>query len=293
MSSGKTLRPPTMMTSLMRPHSTSSPSSEVGEVAGAQPPVAEQLGGGVGALVVAGRHRRAPDLELADLAIAQHLAGLRIARCGSRARAPACRAAAGGGRSRRRGRRLRDLLGSSTLPVDDVAHHAPHRRRGRCRRSRPRPCRRRRTRHPGGSRAAAAAATKASTASGSIGSAPFSAMRIGERSSPLIRSQRARGQHPREVRPGGRRAAVGRDPLHPARRDGRGSPAAPPAPSRHRSSSTSSASDETHVVVQRQPRHDDVDVVVELGRLGRSRRGSSRARARASSRPWARSSIRS
>ena len=38
-SSGKTLRPPTMITSLMRPHTTSSPSSEVGEVAGAQPAV--------------------------------------------------------------------------------------------------------------------------------------------------------------------------------------------------------------------------------------------------------------
>ena len=45
---------------------------QVGEVAGAEPAVVEQLGGGVGSLVVAGRHRRAADLELADLAVLEH-----------------------------------------------------------------------------------------------------------------------------------------------------------------------------------------------------------------------------
>ena len=41
----------------------------VAEVAGAQPAVVEQLGRRVGALVVARRHRRAPDQQLADVAL--------------------------------------------------------------------------------------------------------------------------------------------------------------------------------------------------------------------------------
>ena len=52
---------------------------QVGEVAGPQPPVDEQLRGGVGPVVVAGRHRGAPDLQLADLALAAHLAGVGVA----------------------------------------------------------------------------------------------------------------------------------------------------------------------------------------------------------------------
>ena len=51
---------------------------QVGEVAGAQPAVVEELGVGVGALVVAGGHRRAADLELADLALLEHVAGDRV-----------------------------------------------------------------------------------------------------------------------------------------------------------------------------------------------------------------------
>ena len=54
-----------------------------------QPAVVEQLGGGVGALVVAGRHRRAADQQLADVALGQLLAGRRGRRCASPGRAPA------------------------------------------------------------------------------------------------------------------------------------------------------------------------------------------------------------
>ena len=52
---------------------------QVGEVAGAQPAVVgTTLGVGVGSLVVAGRHRRAADLQLADLAVLEHVAGDRV-----------------------------------------------------------------------------------------------------------------------------------------------------------------------------------------------------------------------
>ena len=71
---------------------------QVGEVAGAQPAVAEQRRGGVGALVVAGRDRRAAEQQLADVALGQLLAASRGRRPASPARAPACRAAAAGGR---------------------------------------------------------------------------------------------------------------------------------------------------------------------------------------------------
>ena len=52
---------------------------QVGEVAGPQPLAVEAGLGGVGAVVVAGGHRRAPDLELADLAVRADLAGVRVA----------------------------------------------------------------------------------------------------------------------------------------------------------------------------------------------------------------------
>ena len=146
---------------------------------------------------------------------------------------------------------------------------------------------------PGRNPCGSAAATNASTASGSMGSAPFERdahRREVEAAHPL---QRTRREHPREVRAGGRRAAVGRDPLHPRarmreevlRRREREARAG-----RHR---RRQAADEAHVVVQRQPRHEHVLVDVERGRLARSRRGSSTALAAAASRPSARWSSRS
>ena len=51
---------------------------QVGEVAGAQPAVVEQRGGGVGAAVVAGRHRRAADDQLADVALRALLERVRV-----------------------------------------------------------------------------------------------------------------------------------------------------------------------------------------------------------------------
>ena len=77
----------------------------------------------------------------------------------------------------------------------------------------------------------------------------------GERSRPLIRLQRPGGEHPREVRTRGRRAAVGRRSTPSSARMGRGSPAARPST---RSAPVvigdGQAADEAHVVVQRQPR---------------------------------------
>ena len=58
-SSGNTLRPPTMITSLMRPHATAGRRACRPEVAGPQPAVVEQGGVGRRAPVVAGRHGRA------------------------------------------------------------------------------------------------------------------------------------------------------------------------------------------------------------------------------------------
>ena len=60
---------------------------QVGEVAGAQPVVVEQRGGGVGTLVVAGRHRGPADQQLADVALGRgsNVSGstIRISRPGS------------------------------------------------------------------------------------------------------------------------------------------------------------------------------------------------------------------
>ena len=99
----------------------------VGEVAGAQPAVVEQVGVGVGALVVAGGHRRAADLELADLAVAQGGAGLGVddadLEAGDRA-AQQGEAAAAVGAGLDRGR---VALGLEDPPVDAVGDHAAHR----------------------------------------------------------------------------------------------------------------------------------------------------------------------
>ena len=109
-------------------------------------------------------------------------------------------------------------------------------------------------RNPNGS----AAATNASTASGSTGSAPDRASVSDDRSRSLHPLERPGGQHPREVGPGRRRAAVVGDPLHPVAGVGeevlrrglheRGA-------RRHRDREEP---DQAHVVVQRQPRHHDV-----------------------------------
>ena len=69
MSSGNRLRPPTMITSFSRPHTTSWPSTRY-----ARSPVRSQPSRNVAAVasgfaVVPGRHRRAAELELADLAV--------------------------------------------------------------------------------------------------------------------------------------------------------------------------------------------------------------------------------
>ena len=68
--SGKTLRPPTMITSLIRPHSTSSPSIMYAR----SPAVRSQPSSNISAVavrapVVARRHRRPTDQQLADVAL--------------------------------------------------------------------------------------------------------------------------------------------------------------------------------------------------------------------------------
>ena len=70
-SSGNTLRPPTMITSLSRPHTTSSPSTRYARSPVRSHPSWNARGGGLRVAVVAGRHRRAAHLELADLAVAE------------------------------------------------------------------------------------------------------------------------------------------------------------------------------------------------------------------------------
>ena len=191
-------------------------------------PSCEERGGGLGAVVVAGRDRRAPDLELADLAVAARARRSRGRRCGARARAPAGRAAARRrapvdagvdgrgvalGLEHARGRRSRcaaraRALGTTppiiTSAMPKAGNTAP------------------------GSHAVARrpAATNVSTESGSTGSAPFSATRSGDRSRPVALAQGPGGEHVGEVRPGGGRAAVVRQPLHPPQRARRGSPAA-------------------------------------------------------------------
>ena len=78
MSSGNRLRPPTMIMSFRRPHTTSWPSTRY-----ARSPVRSQPSRNVPAVgglvaVVAGRHRRAAELELADFAVAELVPGLRV-----------------------------------------------------------------------------------------------------------------------------------------------------------------------------------------------------------------------
>ena len=148
----------------------------------------KQLGGRVGALVVAGRDRRAAR---------------------SRARRPRARGRtapvfgsqiahleAGDGLAEQwqpprplvlRVDGLRHALGLEHATVDDVDDHAPHRRRERARDRHLGHAERAEHARPAVNPCGAAAATNASTASGSMGSAPFSAMRIDERSRPLIR----------------------------------------------------------------------------------------------------------
>ena len=78
----------------------------------------------------------------------------------------------------------------------------------------------------------------------------------------------AGGEDVAEVRTRGGGAAVGRQPLHPARRPGgevlRGAEHQR-RPGRH---GQGQQPDQPHVVVQRQPRHQHVVVGIELGRLG-------------------------
>ena len=118
----------------------------VAEVAGAQPPVAEQRGGGVGPLVVAGRHRRAADQQLADVALGPLLVRLGIddAHLQARDRRPEQRQPAGG-EGEVVGVVDLDRLGHPVAlehdAVDGVAHEAPRRAAGTSRRSPPRPCR--------------------------------------------------------------------------------------------------------------------------------------------------------
>ena len=184
-----------------------------------------------------------------------------------------------------------DLLGDPIplqhLAVDGVAHEAPHRRRERRRRWRPRPCRRPGTPRPAGTRTARPPATNASTAPGSTGSAPLSAMRIGDRSRSGQPPQRPGGQHPGEVRAGGGRAPVARQPLHPVAGVGQevlGGGLDEVDPVEH---GDAEAADQPHVVVEGQPGHEDV-VVARARPPRRRRRCWRRAPGPGSSRPWAR-----
>ena len=106
---------------------------QVGEVAGAQPSVAEQRGGGVGPLVVAGRDRRAAEEQFADVALGHLLVGVGVDHLHLQAGHRACRAAAVPGR-RRRDRRRR-----APRPVwRHAASRAPRRSTTSVRRPRPR-----------------------------------------------------------------------------------------------------------------------------------------------------------
>ena len=89
---GDTLKPPVMMSSLMRSTIVTKPSSSiVHDVAGAEPAVDEDLGGLLGLVPVAANTCGPAHDQLAGLA------GLDVVRSGSRGRrrAPRCRAAAG------------------------------------------------------------------------------------------------------------------------------------------------------------------------------------------------------
>ena len=133
---------------------------QVAEVAGAQPAVVEQLGRGVGTLVVAGRHRRAPDQQLADVALGPLLERLGVDDAHLQARAPAVPSS---GRRRAVERevvgivdldRLGDPVALEHDAVDGVAHEARGRAAGTSRRSPPRPCRTPGTRRRPGTRTA-------------------------------------------------------------------------------------------------------------------------------------------
>ena len=270
----------------------------VGEVAGAQPAVVEQLGRGVGPLVVARRHRRAADQQLADVALGPLVERLGVDDAHLEARAPACRAAAGGGPSSAKSSGSATSTGLATRSRSStmrstVSHTRPRPRGGNEPPIATSAMPNAGNTPPAGKPNGAAAATNASTASGSTGSAPDSASVSVDRSRSLHPLERAGGEDPREVRAGGRRAAEVGDPLHPvagpghevlrrglherARRSSSGSPGSRRGPCRGTAAAT-----------RRAPR-----ARARCRRPRSRRRRSPTARGRGSSRPSARSSTRS
>ena len=221
-----------------------------------------------GLLVVARGHRGARDLQLADVALGQDLAGARCRRCASPGPAPACPAGPGGGRSAASASTGLARCWCSSVSASTVSKTRP--------------------RMGGGNEppmASSAMPKAGNTASGrkpwrdgfgdegldrvgvdGLGAVEGDAhARQVEALHPL---ERPCGQHPGEVRPGGGRAAEVGDPLHPAAGVGeevlrRGLHEVGAA--RH---GQGEQADQPHVVVQRQPRDGHVVGGVDLAGLG-------------------------
>ena len=236
-----------------------------------QPPVVEQRGGCVGPLVVAGGHRGAAEQQLADVTLGQLLERLRVDDLHLQTgHGLAEQRELPGGEAELVGIADLDGLGHSLRlehdPVDRVGHEPSIARRERAG-----------DRHLGHAERREHA-TRREPEPARLGDERIDGLRVdrlrtGQRDGEIRQVEvlhpleRPGGEHPREVRPGGRRCAVVGEPLHPVARVGeevlrRRLHEVDALGHRHREEP-----DQAHVVVQRQPRHEQL-LVAHLGRLG-------------------------
>ena len=247
-SSGKTLRPPTMIMSLSRPQTTSSPSARYARSPVRSHPSSRHGVGGNRVAVVPGVTDGLRSCELADGPFRKRgpVAGLDDPQLESSGGLRAVRRSAGSfGVTRRATRAL------ERAPVDDVDAEARAEPRETSQsvasampNTQERPWRRpvRRARR-----------AERTTASGSTGSAPLRARRTTTGRAPSRGAKRRRGRTRSWGRPC--HAPEPRDPLQPPPATLRKSCGAPSTRSRPFSIRGHEQPDQAHVVVQRQPRH--------------------------------------
>ena len=248
-----------MITSLMRPHTTSSPSQQVGEIAGAQPAVAEEGCGGRRVAVVArasprcrGSRARPPP----GRARPRPLAGPRR---GSRARAPPCPAARSGASPAAAWVHRRGVaLGLEHPAVDRVGAQPGHRRGERAGDGHLGHAEGREDR-PGTHAVGRRGVDERLHRRGVHRLGPVEGDAQAREVEALGATQRPGGQHPREVR-ARRWRCRRRSESHSIQRAGRarkscGAPSTRSVPGRQRQRPEA---DEPHVVVEREPRHHHV-----------------------------------